>query len=65
MEAIMVDDNRVSIEDLLKKIGFMSIQLDVAAETIKTLQDEIIRLRADEVVISDTKTEPEKTPTKK
>lgn len=51
----MPDDGRVSIEDMLKKIGFMSIQLDVAAETIRTLQAEITRLQADEVIVDDIK----------
>ena len=51
----MPDEGRVSIEDMLKKIGFMSIQLDVAAETIRTLQAEITRLQADEVIVDDIK----------
>jgi len=54
-EKDMPDDGRVSIEDMLKKIGFMSIQLDVAAETIRTLQAEITRLQADEVIVDDIK----------
>jgi hypothetical protein len=51
----MSEDGKVSIEDMLKKIGFMSIQLDVAAETIRTLQAEITRLQADEVIVDDIK----------
>lgn len=54
-EKHMPDEGRVSIEDMLKKIGFMSIQLDVAAETIRTLQAEITRLQADEVIVDDIK----------
>lgn len=44
MEGIMTKDSTVSIEDLLKKIGFMSVQLDVASDTIAELKAEIQRL---------------------
>jgi len=40
----MTKDSTVSIEDLLKKIGFMSVQLDVASDTIAELKAEIQRL---------------------
>jgi hypothetical protein len=51
----MSEDGKVSIEDMLKKIGFMSIQLDVAAESIRTLQAEITRLNSVEVISDDIK----------
>lgn len=43
----MPQDTKVSIEDLLKRIGYMAVQLDVASDTIFELRAEIDRLKAE------------------
>ena len=43
----MPQDSNVSINDLLRKIGFMSVQLDVAADTIAQLKAEIEKLNTE------------------
>jgi hypothetical protein len=47
MEGMMPQDSNVSINDLLRKIGFMSVQLDVAADTIAQLKAEIEKLNTE------------------
>lgn len=41
----MAQDTKVSIEDLLKRIGYMTVQLDIASDTIFELRAEIERLK--------------------
>lgn len=41
-----MENGQVTINDLLRKIGAMSVQLDIAESTIKMLQEEIETLRS-------------------
>jgi hypothetical protein len=41
-----MENRQITIDDLLRKIGAMTVQLDIAEGNVKLLQEEIEKLRS-------------------
>lgn len=41
-----MEDRQITIDDLLRKIGAMTIQLDIAQGTIESLKSELEKIRS-------------------